>query len=657
MKAMADAVKGPVYPLEDLRSTSLDDKYDLSNQRIFVSEPQAIVRLLLMQKELDRRNGLNTAGFVSGYHRPPLGGLDLTFLSTKRVLDAAEVLFQPGLSEDLAVTAVWSAQQAEMRGEDRFDGVFALWYGKGPGIDRSGDVLRHANLAGTSKYGGVLALMGDDHTAESSTTAHQSEFNFVNLMIPILSPAGVREIIDYGLYGYAMSQFTGAWVGLKCLKDTVESSGSIDVSLDRVRPVVPTGFLMPEGSLNIRTGDSVLEQEKRLHNYKRDAMLAWLRANRLNKIITSGGSNAKIGVITAGKSYLGVRQAMDDLGIDEVAANRLGLRLMKLACTWPIEPQGLHEFARGLELIIIIEEKRSLIEVQLREELYGSPSQPVCVGKKDEEGFWLFPITGSLDPNDIAIAIGRRLLRFVKSSDLETRVRQLERAQATDCNDCGEKPLLPAMAQPIQFTRDVQTEVESQRRAADQRTRFVQAISRLPDCMEQKTTPPQTFISYAWGVPEHEQWVEKKLAPDLQKAGINVVLDRWHNAEIGASVSRFVERIEKSDRIVIVGTPAYRRKYENKDTSPYVVAAEVDLINIRLLGTEPQKQSVLPLLLKGEKADSLPPLLHGRVYADFRDEHAYFATAFELIRSLYRLPPNHPAVVDLRELLRERKLR
>ena len=435
---MADAVKGPVDLTQDvsqdspqdLRSTSLDDKYDLTKRRIFVSGPQAIVRLLLMQKELDRRNGLATAGFISGYRGSPLGGLDLAFLRAKPPLDAAGILFQPGLNEDLAATAIWGAQQAEMRGEGQRDGVFALWYGKGPGVDRSGDVFRHANLAGTSRHGGVLALMGDDHTAESSTTAHQSEFNFVNVMMPVLSPAGVQEIVDYGLYGFAMSRFTGAWVGLKCLKDTVESTGSIDVSLDRVRPIVPASFVMPQGGLNIRARDTVLDQEKRLQNYKRDAMVAWLQANHLNKIITSGGSQAKIGVITAGKSYLDVRQAMDDLGIDEIAANRLGLRLLKLACTWPIEPLGLREFARGLELIIVVEEKRSLIEVQLREELYGSPSQPVCVGKKDEEGNWLFPVTGALDANDIAIAIGRRLLRFAWSEDLDQRVRQLERRQA-----------------------------------------------------------------------------------------------------------------------------------------------------------------------------------------------------------------------------------
>jgi hypothetical protein len=221
------------------------------------------------------------------------------------------------------------------------------------------------------------------------------------------------------------------------------------------------------------------------------------------------------------------------------------------------------------------------------------------------------------------------------------------------CNDCGEKLVLPKMAEPIQLTREVQTEVDSQRRAAEQRTRFEQAVYRVRAYVaEQKITPPECFISYAWGVPEQERWVEKRLAADLQKAGIEVVLDRWHNAQIGASVARFVERIEKSDRIVMVGTPLYRRKYENKDEGTgYVVAAEVDLISNRLLGTEPQKESVLPVLLAGEKTASLPPLLHGRVYADFRDESAYFTKAFELILSLYRLPPNHPAVADLRESL------
>src|SRR5579883_1409335 len=274
------ALRGPEGRVLADRLRSPADRYDLNERRIFVSGPQAIVRLLLMQKELDRRAGLNTAGFVSGYRGSPLGSLDLNLLRAKDVLEPAQIVFQPGLNEDLAATAIWGAQQAEMRGEGRYDGVFGLWYGKGPGVDRSGDVFRHANLAGSSRYGGVLALMGDDHTAESSTTAHQSEFNFVNVMIPILSPAGVQEIIDYGLYGYAMSRFTGAWVGLKCLKDTVESTAVVDGSLDRIAPVVPD-FALPPGGLNIRTPDAILAQEERLQEHKRPAMVAWLAANRL----------------------------------------------------------------------------------------------------------------------------------------------------------------------------------------------------------------------------------------------------------------------------------------------------------------------------------------------------------------------------------------
>lgn len=233
------------------------------------------------------------------------------------------------------------------------------------------------------------------------------------------------------------------------------------------------------------------------------------------------------------------------------------------------------------------------------------------------------------------------------------RQRMKEGKAFAFCNDCGEKLMLPTMVDPIQLTREVQVEVESQRRIAEQRTRFEQAVFRLRAYIaEQKISLPECFISYAWGNPDHERWVEKRLATDLQKAGIEVVLDRWHNAQIGASVARFIERIEKSDRIIMVGTPDYRRKYENKDTETgYVVAAEVDLINNRLLGTEAQKSTVLPLLVAGEQTDALPPLFKGRVYADFRNDESYFRTAFDLILSLYNLPPTHPAVADLRESL------
>jgi indolepyruvate ferredoxin oxidoreductase len=249
-----------------------------------------------MQKERDRRAGLNTAGFVSGYRGSPLGGLDQAFFKAQRNLLASDVIvFTPGLNEDLAATAVWGTQQAEMRGEGKFDGVFGVWYGKGPGVDRSGDVFRHANLAGTSKHGGVLALMGDDHTAESSTVAHQSEFHFVDVMMPILNPAGAQEILDYGLYGWAMSRYAGVWVGLKCMKDTVESTGVVDGSSTGSPSSCPatTSSSCPPGGVSIRPNDDRHEQEMRLHMYKRAAALAFIKANKLNRIITSAAASRR----------------------------------------------------------------------------------------------------------------------------------------------------------------------------------------------------------------------------------------------------------------------------------------------------------------------------------------------------------------------------
>ena len=369
---------------------------------------------------------------MSGYRGSPLGGLDQQFMRAKAALERHNVLFQSGLNEDLAATAIWGTQQAELRGEGKYDGVFGMWYGKGPGVDRTGDVFRHANFAGSSKNGGVLALMGDDHTAESSTTAHQSEFHFVDVMIPILNPAGVQEFIDYALYGWAMSRFCGSWVALKCMHETVESTGVVEAGLDSLKIVIPGDdeFKMPPGGLNIRLVDGILDMEARLHDYKRDAMLAFVHANKLNRIITSGGPNARIGIITVGKSYLDVRQAFDQLGIDEVKCNDLGIRLFKIGCPWPISRAELRDFAKGLELIIVVEEKRSLIEVQVREELYGTANQPVVIGKRDEKEDWLFPVKGALDPHDIAIAVGERVLRRGHVEEIANKVSRLKQAQS-----------------------------------------------------------------------------------------------------------------------------------------------------------------------------------------------------------------------------------
>ncbi|MEX0752899.1 MAG: indolepyruvate ferredoxin oxidoreductase family protein [Xanthobacteraceae bacterium] len=412
-----------------LRHVTLDDKYDLAQSRVFVTGFQALVRLCLMQRERDRRAGLRTAGFITGYRGSPVGGLDQQFERARKFLDTAHIKFQPGINEDLAATALWGTQQAELRGEGKYDGVFGMWYGKGPGVDRAGDVFRHANLAGTSPHGGVLAVAGDDHTASSSTTAHQSEFRFVDVLIPVLVPAGLQEIVDYGLYGWALSRFTGAWAALKVVQDTVEATGIIDGSIERMTFVVPADFAMPPGGLNIRLRDPVPAQEARLYDFKRDAILAFLRANRINRPITSGGPAAKIGIVTVGKAYADVREALDQLGLDEKKCNDLGLRLFKLGCAWPLERGEIMEFARGLELIVVVEEKESLVEAQLRQLLYGTAHQPVIVGKKDEQDRALFPAKGALDVGAIAICIGERLLKNSPDAGVSVRVAGLKEMQ------------------------------------------------------------------------------------------------------------------------------------------------------------------------------------------------------------------------------------
>ncbi len=416
------------------RVHSLDEKFDLGVTRQLLTGTQAIVRLMLMQKARDKAAGLNTAGYVSGYRGSPIATLENAFQRAEKLIEKNDIVFHPGLNEDLAATAVWGTQQAELRGEGKYDGVFALWYGKGPGVDRSGDAFRHANHAGTSKNGGVLALLGDDHTCESSTSAHQSEFAMMDAMIPILNPAGVQELLDYGLLGYGMSRYAGVWVSLKCVKDNIESTATVDGHTDRVNIVLPAedDYAVPPGGLNIRLGDPPLDKERRLHDHKRRAVAAFARANKLDRIVTSGGARPRIGIVTTGKSYLDTRAAMDTLGIDEVKANALGIRIYKVAMTWPLEPRGIMQFAEGLELILVIEEKRSLIESQLKEQLFDLPQRPLVLGKRGErDDFrkreWLYPAYGALEPNDIAITIAERLIeRDLGGEDLKARVAKLK---------------------------------------------------------------------------------------------------------------------------------------------------------------------------------------------------------------------------------------
>ncbi|MFZ1104661.1 MAG: indolepyruvate ferredoxin oxidoreductase family protein [Hyphomicrobiaceae bacterium] len=408
-------------------AVSLDDKYALDETRQLLTGTQAIVRLMLTQRARDVRAGLNTAGYVTGYRGSPIATLEAAMLRASGILEPNHIRFQSGLNEDLAATAIWGSQQAELRGEGRYDGVFGVWYGKGPGVDRTGDVFRHANHAGTSRHGGVIALMGDDHTCESSTSAHQSEFAFVDYMMPILNPAGVQEILDYGILGLALSRYAGVWVGLKCVKDNIEATATVDGRIDRIQIRTPDDFTPPPGGLNIRLGDQALAKEARLHDYKRPAILAFARANGFDRIVTSGGAAPKVGIVTTGKSYLDVRAAMDELGIDEVAANRLGLRVYKVGMPWPLEPQGLLKFAQGLDLILVVEEKRALIETQVKEQLYDLADRPRVLGKKDENEQWLFPAKYALDPSDIAIQLGERLIRYGAGDDIKDRIAELKR--------------------------------------------------------------------------------------------------------------------------------------------------------------------------------------------------------------------------------------
>jgi indolepyruvate ferredoxin oxidoreductase len=345
-------------------------------------------------------------------------------------LGVADIRFMPGLNEDLAVTHLWGAQQAELRGEGRFDGVFGLWYGKGPGVDRSGDAMRHANLAGTSPHGGVLMALGDDHTGESSTTCHQSDFACVDAQIPVLSPAGVQEILDFGLYGLAMSRFAGVWAGLKLIKDTVEVTSVVDGRPDRMAFVIP-GMALPEGGLNIRLGDDRGAEERRLVGPKREAVLAFARANRIDKRLW-GQAGARIGFVAAGKSWLDLVHALQLLGLDEAGAARAGVTAYKVGQTWPLETAGLLDWAEGLDLIVVVEEKRKLIEPQIKEALFDARRRTrVMGGRRGAE--MLFEEAGQLDPVAVAEKLGQILIDEGHGSDsLRAALARVTEARRAD---------------------------------------------------------------------------------------------------------------------------------------------------------------------------------------------------------------------------------
>ncbi len=393
---------------------SLNDRFDLSKSPVLLNGTQALVRVMMMQAARDKAAGINTAGLVTGYRGSPLGAVDMQMMRAQKQLAEYKVTFQAGLNEDLAATALWGAQQAELRGEGKYDGVFGLWYGKGPGVDRSGDVMRHANMAGSSKHGGVIMAMGDDHTGESSTVLHQSDFAMVDAYMPVLSPAGVQEILDYSLYGWALSRYSGLWVGLKTMKDTVEVTSVVNGDPHRMQFVTPD-FALPEGGLNIRLVDERIAQEARLIDYKRYAAEAFADANGIDKRIW-GKKGAKIGFVAAGKNYLDLVHALSLLNIDANEAERLGITTYKVGQVWPLNMRGFHDWAEDLDLIVVVEEKRKLLEVQIKEALFDDDMRHRVYGGR-KGGAEFFSARWALDPVDIAEKLGNVLCEEGRGTD------------------------------------------------------------------------------------------------------------------------------------------------------------------------------------------------------------------------------------------------
>ncbi len=431
----------PEHIRKALETVTLDDKYSLDYGPAFMSGVQALVKLPMLQRLRDQLAGRNTAGFISGYRGSPLGGYDQALWKASQYLKAQNIVFQPGVNEELAATALWGTQQLGFSpaGTNKFDGVFGIWYGKGPGVDRCSDVFKHANMAGTTEFGGVIAVAGDDHISKSSTAAHQSDHIFKACGTPVFFPASVQEILDLGIHAFAMSRFSGVWAGMKTIQEIVESSATAMIDPERVQISLPTDFEMPPGGLHIRWPDHALEQEARLFHYKWYAALAYIRANRLNCDVISGKDD-RFGLIASGKAYNDTRQALIDLGLDDATCRQLGIRLHKVGVVWPLEAQLTREFATGLREIMVVEEKRQVIEYQVKEELYNwrADVRPNVVGKFNEAGDgefsggeWsmanptantLLRANADLSPALIAGAIARRLKKLGVDGDMAARI-------------------------------------------------------------------------------------------------------------------------------------------------------------------------------------------------------------------------------------------
>ncbi len=409
-----------------LAAVSLDDKFALESGRVYISGTQAVVRLPMMQRQRDARAGLNTAGLISGYRGSPLGGYDIALWQAKPFLEQHHIRFEPGLNEDIAATAVWGTQQTHMFGRARYDGVFGIWYGKNPGLNRCGDVFAHMNIAGTAPNGGVLAISGDDPGATSSSIPNQCEQAFMTAFMPVLNPSSVQEFIDFGLFGFALSRYSGLAVGFKTVADSIESSATIDVDPDRAPVLMPNDFEMPAEGVSGRWPDDRFSQDSRLQLVKLPAALAFANANAIDREVMGGGRR-RFGIVTAGKAYLDVRQALDDLGIDEALAEEIGLVVYKPGMTWPLEPKRARAFAEGLEEILVIEERRPFIEAQLKEQAYNwdAAARPRIVGKTDETGATILPGTGEFSPALVARVIAARIGRLGGHQRVKERLERI----------------------------------------------------------------------------------------------------------------------------------------------------------------------------------------------------------------------------------------
>jgi len=406
---------------------SLDQKYTQGTGHVFLTGIQALVRLPMAQIRRDRAAGINTAGFISGYRGSPLGGYDQQLFAARKHLEQYNVKFQPGVNEDLAATAIWGSQQLNLSPGAKHDGVVGIWYGKGPGVDRCGDVFRHGNAAGSAKNGGVLCLAGDDHGAKSSTVPHQSDHAFISALMPYLYPSSIHEMIEMGLLGIAMSRYSGCWVGMKVITETVETTAEIDLT-DEMKPfIVPSDFEMPPGGLNLRWPDDRYDQDRRLQDYKGFAAIAFARANKVNRV-TMDSPNARYGIMASGKSYEDIRQALRELGITPEVAAKIGLRLYKIGMPWPLEPEGVRQFAVGLEEIFIVEERREIVENQVKQELFNwrDDVRPRIVGKMDEHDKRFLTFAAELSVASLASSLTERLLRL----NLNPEIAEMLRAKA-----------------------------------------------------------------------------------------------------------------------------------------------------------------------------------------------------------------------------------